>query len=298
MVSFGAGGTFSIGVQNAAGLSASGWDFLQINDTLNVQATNSAPFTLQLQSFAANGPGEVTNFNANTSYSWTIAVALGGISNFSPNAFGVDTTAFQNDLAGGYFYAGTAQDSLMLSFTNNHAPVVATYWLYQRPNGLAIPIANLASNWSDADGDPLILNDVDTASTNGVSVTFDPRFIYYNGATAVPDALSYSVQDVRTNPPAVYRPGDTQRTAEGAIIVLPPPLIDNVRTVGSDVILSGRGGIPGATYSVLGTTNLALRLNQWQPLGAGNFDSNGNFTFTNAPVADAPQGFYLLKLQD
>ena len=39
--------------------------------------------------------------------------------------------------------------------------------------------------------------------------------IYYTNANNVADSISYTVQDVRTNPPAVYQPGDTIQIAIG-----------------------------------------------------------------------------------
>jgi hypothetical protein len=295
---FGPGGTLAVAVQNATGAPVSGWDFLQIGGSLNVQATSANPFLLQLQSFDANGPGEVTNFSADSSYSWNIALAGGGFSGFAPASFTVDTSKFQNDLAGGYFGAATNGNFLAVTFTNNHPPVAQTFWQYQRPSGLAISIATLSANWSDPDADLVALNDVDTTSTNGIPVNSDTHSIYYSGATAVPDAISYTVQDVRTNPPAIYRPGDTQRTASGIIVLLPPPAITIAHSLGGNLMLSGTGGIPGGYYSVLTTTNVILPLNQWQSFTTNNFDSNGNFSFTSAPGSNASQGFYLLRLED
>src|SRR5207247_1886901 len=107
-----------------------------------------------------------------------IATANGGITNFDATKFTIDTAYFGNDLGGGYFYVHTNGNSLLLSFSNNHSPAAAPYMLYRAPTGMAIPIASLAGNWSDPDGDPVILNDVDDTSTNGVALTFTSQFIY------------------------------------------------------------------------------------------------------------------------
>jgi hypothetical protein len=167
------------------------------------------------------------------------------------------------------------------------------------PGGVAVPISNLASNWSDPDGDPVILNDVNDTSTNGVTVTFDSHFIYYVQpvGTPVADAIFYTVQDLRTNPPAVYRPGDTQRTATGIIHLLPPPSIGAITLSGSTIVLSGSNGAPGGTYYVLSSTNLTLPQTNWTPLTTNMFDINGNFSFTNSPNLALPQTFYRLRVQ-
>src|SRR5581483_10184486 len=80
--------------------------------------------------------------------------------------------------------------------------------VYQNPNGIAIPISSLSSNWSDPVADPVVLNSVNGASTNGIAVTFDSHFIFYAGGSGG-DAIFYSVADVRINPPAIYRMDDT-----------------------------------------------------------------------------------------
>jgi len=294
---FGANGNFVVAVQNASGAPITGWDFLQVSGQLNIQATGSNPFTIHLQSFANGQIDDMTNFSADANYDWTIATA-GNITNFDPAKFAIDTSFFENDLEGGYFYVHTNNNSLVLSFTNNRPPVAVNYILYQTPKGVAIPLSNLASNWSDPDGDPVVLSDVDDTSTNGVAISFDSHFIYYTNINNVADTFSYIVQDVRTNPPAIYRNGDTQRTASGEIIFIPPPPIGNIIVPnGTNLMFSGSNGIPGSTFYLLGSTNVALPLNQWQRVSTNAFDGNGNFSLTNFIGPNAPQQFYMLQLQ-
>ena len=295
---FGAGGNFVVAVQNASGSGGSGFDFLQVNGQLNIAAISANPFTIDIQSFADGQIDNLTNFSADTNYDWTIATANGGIANFDPAKFAIDPSFFENDLVGGYFYAHTNNNSLILSFTNNHSPVAANYILYQTPNGVAIPIANLASNWSDADGDPVVLSDVDDTSTNGVAVSFDSHSIYYTNANNVADAFSYIVQDVRTNPPAIYRNGDTQRTATGEIVFIPPPVIANLFINENSLIFNGSGGKAGGTYYLLTSTNVALPIGQWQPIATNFFNAGGNLILTNGFNPNLmQQRFYMLETQ-
>jgi len=293
---FGAGGSFVVAVQNANGSGGSGFDFLQVNGQLNIAATATNPFTVRVQSFANGQIDAMTNFSADAAYDWTIAAA-GSITNFDPAKFAVDTSSFENDLMGGYFYVHTNNNALVLSFRANHPPVAATYLLYQTPGGVAIPISSLISNWSDPDGDPVVLSEMDDASTNGVSVRFDGSFIYYTNANNVADTLNYIVQDLRTNPPAAYRNGDTQRTGTGQIVFLPAPAISRLDVSGNNFILGGSNGIAGRTFYLLGTTNVALPFNQWQYLDTNVFDGNGNFDLTNSINPGALQQFYRLQLQ-
>jgi parallel beta-helix repeat protein len=292
----GAGGGYVVAVQNAIGNGGSGFDFVQVNGQLNIAATATNPFTIHVQSFANGQIDDMTNFSANTNYDWTIAAA-GSIANFDPSKFAIDTSFFENDLEGGYFFVHTNNNSLILSFTNNHPPSATTYTLYWTPNGIAIPISNLAGNWSDPDGDPVVLSDVDDTSTNGGAVTYDSHFIYYTNANNVADAFGYIVQDVRTNPPAIYRNGDTQRTAAGEIILIPAPPISGFVVSGTNLIFNGSNGIAGRQFYLLGATNVALPLNQWQRVSTNAYDGNGSFNFTNSADPNASQQFYLLQVQ-
>jgi hypothetical protein len=65
---------------------------------------------------------------------------------------------------------------------------------------------------------------------------------------------------------------------------------------GGGFILSGTGGVTNGTYYVLTSSNLLLPLTNWTSIATDQFDSAGNFIFTNAAQTNAPQLFYLLQL--
>ena len=218
-VTLNGGGTLVTKVINANGAAGTDWDLLAVTGGINLQATSASKFTLKLLSLNGSGAaGAVANFDKDRSYSWTVASTTGSVTNFNASKFSVDTSSFSNDLAGGYFFAESG--SLKVSFTNNHAPVAGTA-TYVRPAGLTykIAVANLLANWtSDLDNDPRTLVGFDATSTNGVNVTSDGVYLYYHGTGSVADSFGYTIRDVRTNAPAVYRAGDTVRTAVGTVI--------------------------------------------------------------------------------
>jgi rhamnogalacturonan endolyase len=74
-----------------------------------------------------------------------------------------------------------------------------------------------------------------------------------------------------------------------------PPVIGGLTLNGSNLVISGTGGIAGWTYFVLTTTNLTVP--PWTPVATNSFDSNGNFIFTNNPNAGASPKFFRLQLQ-
>jgi len=73
------------------------------------------------------------------------------------------------------------------------------------------------------------------------------------------------------------------------------PVIGQITLLGTDLMISGSGGIPGWNYYVLTATNLTAP--DWTPIATNQFDAEGNFSYTNAATSDAPQRFYRLQLQ-
>jgi hypothetical protein len=95
----------------------------------------------------------------------------------------------------------------------------------------------------------------------------------------------------------VYRPGDTQQTGTGEIMLLPPPAIGTVTINSGGISISSSGGVSNGVIYVLSSTNVALSVTQWTCIATNAFDASGNFNLTN-PIGPAqPQTFYLLRLQ-
>jgi len=61
------------------------------------------------------------------------------------------------------------------------------------------------------------------------------------------------------------------------------------------IVMNGSNGLPGATYYVLSSTNIATPLNQWLPVLTNAFDASGNFSATNLIDPATPQRFFLLQ---
>jgi hypothetical protein len=77
----------------------------------------------------------------------------------------------------------------------------------------------------------------------------------------------------------------------------PSPHFGGLMENGNNLIISGTNGVPNWAYYVLASTNLSLPTTNWPVIATNTFDGNGNFSFTNSPGLNAPQTFYLLKLQ-
>jgi hypothetical protein len=74
------------------------------------------------------------------------------------------------------------------------------------------------------------------------------------------------------------------------------PVFTAIGQLGTNVVAQGTNGVPGGSYHVLATTNLALPLTNWTSVASNLFDSGGNFAFTNGIVLGRRCEFYLLQL--
>ncbi len=88
---WGPGGNYDLDID---GVGSGDSDLLALSGTLNVTATQAAPYSINLRS------APLPDFNEETSYSWTIASADGGVTGFAPSKFDVDTRGFQNPFGG------------------------------------------------------------------------------------------------------------------------------------------------------------------------------------------------------
>jgi parallel beta-helix repeat protein len=77
----------------------------------------------------------------------------------------------------------------------------------------------------------------------------------------------------------------------------PAPTIDKFTISGSNLILSGSGGIGGGAYYVLTSTNVGLPLDQWTAVATNSFDSGGNFNFSISQPPSFAQEFFRIRTQ-
>jgi hypothetical protein len=164
---------------------------------------------------------------------------------------------------------------------------VANNNTYSR-NGLKnwmIPVNNLMTNATDADGDTLTLYSVG-ASTNGITpvITTSPAYVSYYNTNLVDDKFTYTV----TN--------GFGRSSTGTITLL----AGTVGGSGASGQISGIAftngvasmnfaGIPGYKYNVQVSTNLSI----WNTIWTTNAPAGGVFQF-NDNAAPTPDAYYRL----
>jgi hypothetical protein len=116
-----AGGIYLFQLDSAT--NSGGWDYLNINGTLDIQATSAGKFAIKLGSMAdATTPGLVPDFNGASNYTWTVATASGGLLNFDAAKFSVDASAFGNPHPGN-FSVSTNGNALVVNYVVGGTPV-------------------------------------------------------------------------------------------------------------------------------------------------------------------------------
>jgi len=115
------GGSYTWEINQASGTQGTdpGWDWLNIQGTLDIAATAGNPFTIDIVSLALdNSPDAVHDFDQYTPQSWTLATASGGVTGFDPDKFVLDDSAFQGGQAGEWFTIGLGDrgNSVVLTY--------------------------------------------------------------------------------------------------------------------------------------------------------------------------------------
>jgi hypothetical protein len=77
--------------------------------------------------------------------------------------------------------------------------------------------------------------------------------------------------------------------------ILQPPVLSGVTVSGGKLIFNGTGGSPGAGYTLLTTTNIALPLADWTTNSTGVFDGTGSFSASIPVDGSAPKAFFRLR---
>jgi hypothetical protein len=190
-------------------------------------------------------------------------------------------------------YSGDANYASVTSSTlseivTNHPPVAAPLTIAQI-EGLTvkIPLSSLATNWSDADGDPITITNIDTVSANGqtlyllnVVTNGDGSFVtngfgfigYTNTLNTGTDTIYYTITDNQ---------GGTATGSINVVVSAAPVFGVNTVTVtpGGSSVTVNFAGIPGDTYEVERATTLSPA--NWYNLGNVTAALNGLFNYTD-----------------
>ena len=120
---------------------------------------------------------------------------------------------------------------------------------------------DLATYWSDADGDPVALTGA-ISSTNGATVSYDTDYVYYSNPNDVADQINYTISDgLSTTPGVINITVDTVPSVGGG---------QAVYVAGNSATMTF-AGIPTYQYEIQRSTNLV----DWVTLATTNAPPNG-----------------------
>ncbi len=144
-------------------------------------------------------------------------------------------------------------------------------------------------------------NDTVTLSVSGLpvgsSASFDTNSIAGSGSAIL--TVTTSSSTATGNYPLSINAvdGNLTNTATINLAVVSNKLrITTISSLGSNLVLSGTGGLTNGTYHVLATTNVAWPLVNWSVVATGQFDGGGNFSFTNSANSSLQSRFFLLQV--
>lgn len=75
-------------------------------------------------------------------------------------------------------------------------------------------------------------------------------------------------------------------------IMYTPTITQTITRAGNQVIINGTGGLAGATYRILATTNVGLPAAQWTPIVTNQFGVSGGFSHTNVLQPNVPAQYF------
>jgi autotransporter-associated beta strand protein len=152
------------------------------------------------------------------------------------------------------------------------------------PTVLQIPLANLASNATDPDGDAVTLSGIDLTTTNGITLVTNNTFILYSNYVSVIDRFHYTLSDGHGG------------SVTGAVQITSSPVgrFTSYPGFNGDSVMLQFAGRPGWTYYLERSTNLL----GWTTISTNVAPASGIFNYTdNFQDLITPPGaaFYRLR---
>jgi len=145
-----------------------------------------------------------------------------------------------------------------------------------------------------SDGDPVTFLSAYRAAPTTEQRRRQCRFLYYTNTGALPDTLTYTIADIRTNPPAIYRRAIL--SLRDRLIQTATPVVQRCRCVWRQSHTLRLERPPGGTYYLLLSTKPRAADQQLDSPATNLFDANGKFLLANPLGSAIPSQFYLLQL--
>lgn len=244
---YGVDGTYEWELDDVDAGAGTGWDLQDITGTLAIDATSGSPFKIVIS-------GAGTDFSNTTSYAWTIATALGGITGFSEDKF---------TLTDGFVPAHTGTFGIQKSGDNDlqvtYMPLVTdAYWRGDQSSVWNTVASGSNTNWATTAGGG---TDLGALPNSGSTIYFTAT----SGAANFTTTLSqdFSVKGI------VFTGTGTDAAS------------NDVTIGGANALTIGTGGVTVQSGSAAHTISSAVTLGSaqsWTNNSSNEFTVSGNIT--------------------
>ncbi len=214
----------------------------------------------------------------------TNAVSGGSATSASLTSLPRGTNVITAVYSGDNNYIGSS--STLNQVVTNHPPV-ASQLTVTRASGISLKVAlgNLATNWTDVDGDTISFVSA-SASTNGVAITTNGGFVLYDNTNNVDDRFNYVIID------------SYGETAIGVVDIVVDSSGGSSQSQNIVGLVSNNdgsktisfAGIPNYSYRVQATTSLVSPL--WTDVSTNVAGTNGLWQFTDLDATNYPARYY------
>jgi len=231
--------------------------------------TNVAVGTLN-----AGGAANVIKIISAPTNNYQTAIPLISYANYNgPVNFTADLTALSNSFPRLSFAGSiiTNNNRVVLNLTVHHPPA-ATTMTANRTAGfnLTVSLLNVATNWSDPDGNSISLTGLNRVTANGVNLTTNGNWIFYTNGPNLNDTFTYTITDgylTTTGQVLVAVAGSVSGQTSG-----------NITLDSNHHAVVNFAGIPNYTYAVQRSTNLV----NWATIWTTNAPAGGLFQYTDS----------------
>jgi autotransporter-associated beta strand protein len=241
-VFFGPTGNYNWQVYDAAGTAGSeeGWGLVEIGGALDVSATDTEPFSVNLWSLSGLDPdasGDAINFSTGLNYTWRIATATGGITGFSSDKFLINVAenngaaGFSNDLGGGTFSIVQSGNDLNLVYTSANPST-----------DIVINVPSGTQTQAEA-GYPTIAAATSLTKTGAGTVVFDAANAYTGPTTVSAGTLEVANADALAATAVTVDTGGTLAVASGTTMRSPSVIVDGGSLSAGSLAVNATTGI-------------------------------------------------------
>ena len=186
--------------------------------------------------------------------------------------------------AGGGFAPGNSWGTLTISNNLTLAPGAVSYFKIQR--------SPLTNNSARITGTLTAGGTLNVTNIGGTAFVLGDSFALFNAGSYAGGFANLVLPHL---PSGLGWSASILNTSGVLTVVVAPPVINSVASSPGALVFQGSSGVPGASFYLLGSTNLATPMTNWTRLLTNTFDSNGNFDFTNLLNTNGPQNFFRLQ---